>query len=241
MRRSKAEYWSNRRVLWQQYSLSHSSQYHRRFFRLLANRSNQSFDSVEIDLNRCRHECRSRCLAFNNWSICRESVFSQMSLQMRHLMSLHRWKISFSSIRRRSHLLFRWLFSVVFWRFCVLISLSFCFRSHKHDRFSILRFENFFDFFWSVVSSFDDFSCNVANASWIVLFVINVRAIRKWFRNSFRRFLINVENFFWFISWLRMIFLSNTNDKFIVRNEFRKSYAHRSFCTSDKFSRFVFA
>jgi hypothetical protein len=135
MRRSKAEYWSNRRIFWQQYSSSHSSQYRKRFFRLLADRSNQSFDSIEIDLNRCRHECRFRCLAFNNWSVCKKSVFPQMSLQMRHLVSLHRWKISFSSIRRRNHLFFRWLFSVVFWRSCVLISLLFWFENSFQESF----------------------------------------------------------------------------------------------------------
>jgi hypothetical protein len=75
--------------------------------------------------------------------------------------------------------------------------LNECFRSHKHDRFSIFRFENFFNsIFWSVVSLFDDFFCNVANASWIVSFVINVRAIRRWFRNSSKRSFIDVENFF---------------------------------------------
>jgi hypothetical protein len=135
MRRSKAEYWSNRRIFWQQYSSSHSLQYRRQFCRLLADRSNQLFDSTEIDLNRCKHECRFRYLTFNNWSVCRKSVSSQMSLRMRHLVSLHRWKISFSSIRRRSHLLFRWLFSVVFWRFCVLISLSFWFENSFQEFF----------------------------------------------------------------------------------------------------------
>jgi hypothetical protein len=42
MRRSITEYWSNQRVLWQQYSSSHSSQYRRRSYRLLANSQNQS-------------------------------------------------------------------------------------------------------------------------------------------------------------------------------------------------------
>jgi hypothetical protein len=138
MRRSITEYWSNRRIFWQQYSSSHSSQYRRRFCRLLADRSNQLLDSAEIDLNRCRREFRCRCLAFNNWSVCKKSISSQMSLQMRHLMSFHRWKISFSWIRRRSHLFFWWFFSIVFWRFFVLISLSFWFEN---------SFQEFFRFF----------------------------------------------------------------------------------------------
>jgi hypothetical protein len=129
MRRSKAEYWSNRRIRWQQYSSFHSSQFRRRFCRLLTDSQNQLLDSAEIDLNRCKHEYLFRCLAFNSWSACMRFVSSQMSLRTRHLASFHRWKISFSSIRRRNHLLFRWLFSIVFWRFCVLISLSFWFEN----------------------------------------------------------------------------------------------------------------
>jgi hypothetical protein len=107
MRRSIIEYWSNRRIFWQQYSSFHNSQYCRRFYRLLTDRSNQLFDSTEIDLNRCKRECRCRCSAFNSWSICIKLVSSQMSLRMRHWASLYRQKkISFSTIRRSSHLFF---------------------------------------------------------------------------------------------------------------------------------------
>jgi hypothetical protein len=59
-----------------------------------------------------------------------------MSLQMRHLTSLHQsWKIFFLTIRRSSYFLFRWLFSVVFWRFCELISLSFQFLNSSQEFF----------------------------------------------------------------------------------------------------------
>jgi hypothetical protein len=53
-----------------------------------------------------------------------------MSLRTRHLASLHRRrKISFSTIRHSNHSLFRWLFSIVFWRFCEFILLSFWFEN----------------------------------------------------------------------------------------------------------------
>jgi hypothetical protein len=142
MRRSITEYWSNRRIFWQQYSSSHNSQFHKRFCRLLADSQNQLFDSAEIDLNRCKHEYLSRCLTFNSWSACMRFVSSQMSLRTKHLASLHRQrKISFSTIRRSSHSIFRWFFSIVFWRFCELILLSFWFEN------SFQEFSRFFSLF----------------------------------------------------------------------------------------------
>jgi hypothetical protein len=111
MRRSIIECWSIRSIFWQWYSSSHNSQYYERFYRLLTDSQNQLFDLVENDLNRCKHECRFRYRAFNNWLICMRLVFSQMSLQMRHLASFHlRRKISFSTIRRSNHFRFRWFF-----------------------------------------------------------------------------------------------------------------------------------
>jgi hypothetical protein len=146
MQRSKAEYWSKRRVLWQQYSSSHNLRYCRRFYRLLTDRSNQLFDSAEIDLNRCKRECRCRYLAFNNWSVYMRFASSQMSLQKKHLASFHRnWKISFSLIHRSSHSSFRWFFSIVFWRFCKLISLSFWFEN------SFQEFSRFFSSFLRLI------------------------------------------------------------------------------------------
>jgi hypothetical protein len=142
MRRSKTEYWSNRWVLWQQYSSFHNSQFRKRFCRLLADSQSQLLDLAEIVLNRCKHEYLFRCLTFSSWSACMRFVSSQMFLRTRHLTSFHRRrKISFSTIRRSSHSLFRWFFSIVFWRFCELILLSFWFEN------SFQEFSRFFSSF----------------------------------------------------------------------------------------------
>ncbi len=147
MRRLIVEYWSNRRVLWQQYSSSHNSQYRRRFYRLLADSRDQSLDSVEIDLNRCIHECRFRCSAFNNWSACMRFFLRQMSLQMRHL----EWFLSTSaSIHRRSSR-FSCLFQVISWLFFNVFDCDSKLRN---------RLENFVDF---IFDFFVRFSFNRAN------------------------------------------------------------------------------
>jgi hypothetical protein len=113
MRRSITEYWSNRRVLWQQYSSSYNSRYRRRSYRLLTDFQNQSLDSIEIVLNRCKHECRCRCLAFNNWLTCMKFFSRQMFLRMRHL----KWFFSTSASIRRRNSQFSCLFQVISWLF----------------------------------------------------------------------------------------------------------------------------
>jgi hypothetical protein len=166
MRRSIIECWSIRLIFWQWYSSFHNSQFRKRFCRLLTDSQNQLFDSAEIDLNRCKHEYLSRWLTFNSWLACMRFVLSQMSLRTRHLASFHRRrKISFSTIRRSSHSLFRWLFSIVFWRFCELILLSFWFEN-SFQKFS----RSFSSFLSSIFIQSSEILWSNNNIHWINAF-----------------------------------------------------------------------
>jgi hypothetical protein len=68
---------------------------------------------------------------------------------------------------------------------------------------------------------------------------ISARIVRRWFRNSFSRFLIDEEFFSWWTSCVKIVFLSVTNVTFTERSEFRKSYTQRSLCTFERFCLFI--
>jgi hypothetical protein len=182
MRRSIIECWSICLILWQWCSSFHTSQYRKRFCRLLTDFQSQLFNLAENDLNCCKHECRSRYSAFNNWSICMRLVFSQMSLRIRHLTSFHlRKKISFSTNRRSSHFRFRWFFLIVFWSFCEHTCRSFN---------SWICFENFFDFLHDFIVRFSFNRTNVLDQiKTIVKRIFLVAQTRSILEFSIREFL----------------------------------------------------
>jgi cellulose synthase/poly-beta-1,6-N-acetylglucosamine synthase-like glycosyltransferase len=140
MRRSISEYWSNRRILWQQYSSSHNSQYRRRFYRLLTDSRDQSFDSAEIDLNRCKHECRSRYSAFNNWLACMR-FFSSTNVSANETFKVISLDVCVDSSSKFS----------IFWSFFSHLAFSLAFLTAARS----LEFDSRILMIFFLISSFD--------------------------------------------------------------------------------------